>query len=91
MANVGVTEAKAALSSPVDGAVSSVLLTITRHGKPAAALVSLEAAEAARRALAREGPSLVDHLKRFPVDIDLDDEIFCRNRMPSREIDSGAA
>ncbi|MDH6269436.1 prevent-host-death family protein [Rhizobium sp. SG_E_25_P2] len=87
MASVGVKEAKAALSGLVDEAASGVFVTITRHGKPAAVLVSLEAAEAARRALAADRPSLVDHLKRFPVDIDLDDEIFSRNRMPSREID----
>lgn len=84
MSRVGVKEAKAGLSGLVDEAASGMFVTITRHGKPAAVLVSIEAAEAARRELGKERPSLVAHLKRFPADIDLDDEVFARNRTPSR-------
>lgn len=87
MSRVGVKEAKAGLSGLVDEAASGTFVTITRHGKPAAVLVSIEAAEAAQRELGRDKPSLVAHLKRFPADIDLDDEVFARNRTPSREFD----
>jgi hypothetical protein len=66
-------------------------VTITRHGKTAAVRASPEAVEAAKRASTKDRPSLVNHLQRFPADIDLDDEILSRNRMPSREIDLGAA
>lgn len=55
------------------------------------ASVGVKEAEAAKRALASDRPSLVDHLKRFPTNIDLDDETFSRNRMPPREIDLGGA
>ncbi|KGF68151.1 prevent-host-death protein [Hoeflea sp. BAL378] len=87
MSSVGVKEAKAGLSGLVDEAASGAFVTITRHGKPAAVLVSIEAAEAAKRELGKDRPSLVAHLKRFPADIDLDDEAFARNRTPSREFD----
>ncbi|MCZ8181236.1 MAG: type II toxin-antitoxin system prevent-host-death family antitoxin [Rhizobium sp.] len=84
MSSIGVKEAKAGLSGLVDDAASGEFVTITKHGKPAAVLVSVEAA---RRALAKDCPSLVAHLKLFPADVDLDDEVFARNRQPSREIE----
>lgn len=87
MSSVGVKDAKAGLSGLVDEAASGVFVTITRHGKPAAVLVSVEAAEAAKRELCKDRPSLVAHLKRFPVDVDPDDAVFARNRAPSREFD----
>lgn len=87
MSSVGVKDAKAGLSSLVDEAASGTFVTITRHGKPAAVLVSVEAAEAAKRELGKDRPSLVAHLKQFPADVDLDDEAFARNRTPSREIE----
>jgi len=87
MSSVGVKDAKAGLSSLVDEAASGAFVTITRHGKPAAVLVSLEAAEAAKRELGKKGPSLVAHLKRLPADIATDDEVFERNRAPAREIE----
>ena len=52
-----------------------------------AVLSGVEAAEAAKRALAKDRPSLLAHLKLFPADVDLDDEVFARNRQPSREIE----
>lgn len=87
MSSVGVKDAKAGLSGLVDEAASGAFVTITRHGKPAAVLVSVEAAEAAKRELGRRGRSLVAHLKQFPGDIAADDEVFERNRTPSREIE----
>lgn len=87
MPNVGVKEAKAGLSGLVDEAAVGAFVTITRHGKPAAVLVSLEAAEAAKRELGKGRPGLVAHLKRFPADVDPDDPAFVRNRSPSRAID----
>lgn len=87
MSRVGVKDAKAGLSSLVDEAAAGAFVTITRHGKPAAVLVSLEAAEAAKREMGKARPSLVAHLKRFPSDVDLDDAAFARNRAPSRAVD----
>lgn len=87
MSSIGVKEAKAGLSGLVDDAASGEFVTITKHGKPAAVLVSVEAAEAAKRALAKDRPRLVAHLKLFPADVDLDHEVFARNRQPSREIE----
>ena len=84
MASIGVKEAKAGLSGLVDDAASGEFVTITKHGKPAAALVSVEAAEGA---LAKDRPSRVAHMKLFPADVDLDDEVCARNRQPSREIE----
>lgn len=51
------------------------------------ASIDVKEAEAAKRALAKDRPSLVAHLKLFPADVDLDDEVFARNRQPSREIE----
>lgn len=78
-ASIDVKEAKAGLSGLLDDAASGEFVTISKHGKPAA--------EAAKQALAKDRPSLVAHLKLFPVDVDLDDEVFARNRQPSREIE----
>jgi prevent-host-death family protein len=87
MASIGLKEAKAGLSGLVDDAASGEFVTITKHGKPAAVLVSVEAAEAAERTLATDRLSLVAHLKLFPADVDLDDEVFARIRQSSREIE----
>lgn len=84
MSSVGVKEAGALLSGLVDDAASGEFVTITRHGKPAAVLVSVEVAEVAKRALTKDRPSLAAHLKLFPADVDLDDEVFARNGNPSR-------
>ncbi|MGQ2968001.1 MAG: type II toxin-antitoxin system Phd/YefM family antitoxin [Allorhizobium sp.] len=87
MASIDIKEAKAGLSGLVDDAASGEFVTITKHGKPAAVPVSVEAAEAAKRALVKDCPRLVAHLKLFPADVDIDDEVFARNRQPSREIE----
>jgi hypothetical protein len=50
-------------------------------GKPVAALVSVEAAEIARKAMERKRSGLVAYLRTFPGGA------FERNRSPSRDID----
>lgn len=87
MSNISLKDAKAGFSGLVDQAAKGEFVTITRHGKPAAVIVSVEAAEAARKALGGTRPGLVDYLKNFPNDIDLDDDVFARNPAPSREVD----
>ena len=56
-------------------------MTITRHGKPAAALVSIEAAEIARKAIAGQRAGLVAYLTTFRGGA------FERNRAPSRDVE----
>ncbi|MFZ5677438.1 MAG: type II toxin-antitoxin system Phd/YefM family antitoxin [Pseudomonadota bacterium] len=83
MATVSLKDAKAGFSNLVDEAIKGEFVTITRHGKPVAALVSIAAAEAARRALGKSRAGLVAHLKAFPGDIDE----FERNPTSSRDVD----
>lgn len=87
MSTVSLKDAKAGFSSFVDRAAAGEFVTVTRHGKPTAVIVSVEAAEAARKALRKDRPNLVEYLRSFPADVDLDDEVFARNPAPSREID----
>lgn len=86
MASIHVKEAMDGLPELLNDAASGEFVTITKHGKPAAMLVSVEAAEAAEWALAKDRPSLLAHLKLFPADVDLDHEVFARNRLQSSEI-----
>lgn len=72
-------DAKAILSALVDAAERGEPTTITRHGKPAAVLVSVE--DAARLYPARSG-SLAEHLFRFPGGME-----FERDQTPLRDID----
>ncbi|MEX6505791.1 type II toxin-antitoxin system Phd/YefM family antitoxin [Jiella sp. M17.18] len=80
MSDVGLRDAKTGFSGFVDQAMKGEFVTITRHGKPVAALVSLEAAEIARRALGRKRPGLVSYLKTIP-----DHDAFDRNSAPPRD------
>lgn len=84
---ISLKDAKASFSHVVDQAAAGEFVTITRHGRPAAVLVSPGAAEAAKKALGKDRPSLVQYLKSFPSDVDLDDEVFARNPAPSRDVD----
>jgi prevent-host-death family protein len=79
MLTVNLKDAKAGFSSLVDGAIRGEFVTITRHGKAVAALVSVEAAEIARKAIERKRPGFVAYLKSFPGGE------FERNRTPSRD------
>ena len=81
MSTVSLKDAKAGLSAYVDEAIAGEFVTITRHGKPVAALVPLAAAEIARKALNRIRPSLTSHLQKFPGGE------FERNSSPSRDVD----
>ena len=81
MLTINLKHAKAGFSNLVDEAVKGRFVTITRHGKPVAALVSVEAAEIARKAMEKKRPGLVAYLRTFPGDT------FERNRAPSRAVD----
>lgn len=78
---INLKDAKAGFSGLVDEAIKGEFVTITRHGKPVAALVSLEAAEIARKAIERKRTSLVSYLRTFPGGE------FERNRAPSRNVE----
>jgi prevent-host-death family protein len=80
MSTINLKDAKAGFSSLVDQAIKGEFVTITRHGKPVAALVSVEAAEIARKAIERKRASLVAYLRTFPGGE------FERNRSPSRDV-----
>ncbi len=81
MLTINLKNAKAAFSNLVDGAIRGEFVTITRHGKPVAALVSVEAAEIARKAMARRRSGLIAYLRTFPGGE------FERNRAPSRDVE----
>lgn len=87
MATISLKDAKASFSHVIDQAAAGEFVTITRHGRPAAVLVSPTIAEAARKALAKNRPSLIQYLKSFPQDVDLDDDVFARNPAPSEDVD----
>ncbi|WP_117193243.1 type II toxin-antitoxin system Phd/YefM family antitoxin [Rhizobium terrae] len=83
MSTVSLRDAKAGLSTLVDSVMKGEFVTITRHGKPVAAIVPVEAAEAAKKVLRRPERSLVNFLRSIPVaDLEVD-----RNRTSSRDID----
>ncbi len=81
MLTIDLKDAKAGLSHLVDKAIRGEFVTITRHGKPVAALVSLEAAEIAHRTIRRERASFVSYLRSFPGGE------FERNHARSRDIE----
>jgi prevent-host-death family protein len=78
---ISLKDAKAGFSNLVDEAIKGEFVTITRHGKPVAALVSVEAAEIARKAMEKRRPGLIAYLRTFPGDT------FERNHTPSRTVD----
>ncbi|WP_075292347.1 type II toxin-antitoxin system Phd/YefM family antitoxin [Pararhizobium arenae] len=82
MSTVGVRDAKADFSNLVDEATKGEFVTITRHGKPVAAIVSIEAAEAARKVLGKTRPNFGDYLMEFPGGIE-----FERNSSGMRDVD----
>ena len=77
---INLKDAKAGFSSLVDDVIKGDFVTITRHGKPVAALVSVEAGELARKALERKRTGLVAYLRTIPGDH------FERNDRPSRDV-----
>jgi prevent-host-death family protein len=81
MQTINLKDAKAGFSSLVDDVMKGDFVTITRHGKPVAALVSIEAGELIRQALDRKRPKFADYLRTIPT------EVFTRNQSPSRDVD----
>ena len=79
MKSVSLRDAKAGMSGLIDEVTKGETVTITRHGKPAAVLVSVEAAETL---LNRPKSNFGSFLLSFPGDIDLD-----RDQSPIRDID----
>lgn len=69
---ISIAEAKAGFSSLVDEAAKGHFVTVTRHGKPAAVLVSVEAAEAARKAMEKPKANFGDFLLSFPGGLEPD-------------------
>lgn len=78
---VALTHVKERLSTLVAQARNGAFITITRHGKPVAALAPTEAADLARETPARQRHSLVAHLATFPG------AAADRNPSPSRDAD----
>ena len=89
MLTINLRDAKAGFSSLVDEAVKGEIVTITRHGKPVAALVSVEAAEIARKALTRKraGPCQLSQdvpRRRVPAQPQNHRGMSSSERLPSR-------
>lgn len=71
MSSMSVADAKACLTRLVDEAANGAFVTITRNGKPAAMLVSIEAGEAAKRAMAKPRPNFGEFLMSYPGPADI--------------------
>jgi prevent-host-death family protein len=82
MLTINLKDAKAKFSSMVNEAMNGEVVTITRHGKPVAALVSVDVAEAVRQSMQSKPPGLVRYLKTFPSDSPIE-----RNPLPSRPVE----
>jgi len=71
MSTVTLRDAKAGFSTFVDEAMKGEIITITRHGKPVAAIVSIEAAEAVKKNMRKHRPNFGEYLMTFPGGVDL--------------------
>jgi antitoxin Phd len=78
--SVGLRDAKAALSALVEAAERGEPTTITKHGRPAAVVVPVDAA---RRLYAKSRPRFVDLLMRIPQAIEVERD---RSPMPEPEL-----
>lgn len=65
------SHAKKAFASLVNHAADGEFVTITRHGKPVAMLVSVEAGEAAKRAMTKPRPNFGEFLMSYPGPADI--------------------
>ena len=81
MKSVQLRDAKATLSALVDAAERGEATTITRHGKPAAVLLSVEAAGLLRD-FGKAKPSFAEMLMSVPEEIP-----FVRDQTPLRDVD----
>ena len=75
-------DAKATFSALVDEAMDGEFITITRHGKSVAALVSIEAAEEAKKVLLKPKRNFGAYLMSFPGGV-----AFERDASPMRDVD----
>jgi prevent-host-death family protein len=82
MLTINLKDAKTRFSSLVNEAINGELVTITRHGKPVVALVSVDVAEIARRTMEPKRARLVAYLRTLP-----DGEAFERNSSQSRDME----
>ena len=80
MESVQIRDAKARFSALVDAAEQGHPITITKHGRPAAVLVSVADA---RRLYPHDRPSFADLLLAFPGGI----EAFERDPTPLRAVE----
>ena len=72
MSTISLRDAKATFSNLVDDAVKGEFITITRHGKPVAVLVSIEAAEAAKKSLQKTRANFGEYLMSYPGGVELE-------------------
>jgi prevent-host-death family protein len=79
MRSLPLRDAKASLSAVIGAAERGEPTTITKHGKPAAVVVSVEDA---RRLYPADKPSFADLLLSIPEDLETE-----RDTTPLREID----
>ena len=79
MRSLPLRDAKASLSAVIGAAERGVPTTITKHGKPAAVVVSVEDA---RRLYPVDKPSFADLLLSIPEDLETE-----RDTTPLREVD----
>ena len=79
MRSIQARDAKARFSALIEAAERGQPTTITRHGRPAAVVVSVEDA---RRLYPEDHPSFVDLLLSFPGGVE-----FERDSTPLREVD----
>lgn len=79
METIQIRDAKARFSELVEAAEQGRPTTITRHGRPAAVLVSVEDA---KRLYAPNAPTFADLLLSFPGGLSID-----RDSTPLREVD----
>jgi antitoxin Phd len=76
-------DAKNSFSAVVAAAQKGVPQTVTKRGKPAAIVLSIEEYQRLSRQEAEAAPSFVDHLLAIPQD----DGAFERSRVKPRNID----
>lgn len=82
MPSMSVSDATAGFASLVDEAATAELLATTRHKEPAAMLVSVEAGESAKRAMAKPRPDFGEFLMSYPGPSDLE-----RNSSSLRDVE----
>ncbi len=82
MLTFSLKDAKTRFSSLVNEAIKGEFMTITRHGKPVVALVSIDIAETARKAMGPGRTRLAAYLRTFP-----DGDTFEHNHTQSRDME----